>query len=88
MRCADRERKPKRNWFSDVFGKLSQELFVDDNVEDDTIVRYISELLQKERDANDESGEYGIAEDIGEYNPVDDFIEYDKSDGYAEGEEE
>lgn len=37
MRCADRERKPKRNWFSDVFGKLSQELFVDDNVEDDTV---------------------------------------------------
>ena len=58
------------------------------NVEDDTIVRYISELLQKERDSVDESGEYGITEDIDEYNPVDDFIEYDKSDGYAEGEEE
>lgn len=42
------------------------------NVEDEILVRYISELLQKERDANDESGDYAV----------------DINDGYVEGEPE
>ena len=29
-------KKPKRNWFSETFGKLSNELFAEDNMTDDT----------------------------------------------------
>ena len=36
MPSAARGMKPRRNWFSDTFGKLSNELFSEDNVVDDT----------------------------------------------------